>query len=537
MAAPASEQARPRTMPASPSQLIALGLVAASIGWAAWLLRDRSDTDEVEFFQGHALSSSELATVEAAFDRAKLTGYRTESGRVWVPRGNQSAFSRAIVDGKALPRRPGTSLQQAIEHNGVWTSSSARAEAMRVATQDELSYVLCSMPGIEQAAVLYDVEARTGFNQDPLKTASVSLLTHPGTELDAARANGIRVLVSASIAGLTPERVVVTDLGTGRVYSGTIDTTDDTAVLDPALVRRLAHERALAGRIRQALAFVRGVNVDVAVEFAPPPAQSAVVLAPQQPIAGDEAVVPRALGAANQPAEIYPTAPPPADRPVTPGAAAVALTTPIGERAEPAGELPQVVHVTIAVPDTYLQAAVDAENVRSQRTAAAVLPDPNVVEQREVERLRGLVIRALPATVEANRLQVVIASYPAVVATSPRDRNAAPGLLASAGPLGVAPPTLHLPGNSAPAGTRLTAGPDADPENGVPQAEAPLPAMPREVWLAATSILVGLLAGFMWWAGGRERQTDDTQRIDWARGGADEPDAEASPASERRIAA
>ncbi|MFM7243590.1 MAG: hypothetical protein ACKO40_05350, partial [Planctomycetaceae bacterium] len=53
-----------------PAQVIALGLVAASIGWAAWLLRDRPTSEEVELLPGTVLPSSELAIVEAAFDRA-----------------------------------------------------------------------------------------------------------------------------------------------------------------------------------------------------------------------------------------------------------------------------------------------------------------------------------------------------------------------------------------------------------------------------------------------------------------------------------
>ena len=61
----------------TPAQVIALGLVAISIGWAAWFLRDRPINEEVELLPGTVLPSSELAIVEAAFDRAQRIALRT----------------------------------------------------------------------------------------------------------------------------------------------------------------------------------------------------------------------------------------------------------------------------------------------------------------------------------------------------------------------------------------------------------------------------------------------------------------------------
>ena len=278
----------------APAQLIALGLVAASIGWAVWLLRDRPSSEEVELLAGMALPSSEMAIMEAAFDRAQLTDHRTDGGRVWVPRSRQSAYMRALVDAEALPREFGGSLRRALEKNSPWQSRTVQTELIRVATQEELSLVICSMPGIERAAVLYDTENRAGLDAGiggaPAKTASVNVRTQPDTELDPVRVQAIRVLVSASIAGLTPERVAVTDLRSGRVYAGPLDAVSDreaaaVATADPALARKIAHEQHLAAKVRQALAFVKGAAVDVSVEFALPATTAAPV--PPLPVEQD----------------------------------------------------------------------------------------------------------------------------------------------------------------------------------------------------------------------------------------------------------
>ena len=228
----------------APSQVIALGLVAVSIGWAVWLLQDRPNHEEAELLSGSKLPSSELAIMEAAFDRAQLTDYRSEDGRVWVPRARQSAYMRALVDAEALPRELGGSLRRALESNSPWQSKAVQEEMLRVATQDELSLVICSMPGIERAAVLYDVDAAAatgGLRGSPVKTASVSVRTQPDTDLDPSRIEAIRVLVASSIAGLAAERVAVTDLRNGRVHTGPLDDSAMLTDLDPRLARRAAH--------------------------------------------------------------------------------------------------------------------------------------------------------------------------------------------------------------------------------------------------------------------------------------------------------
>jgi len=76
----------------------------------------------------------------------------------------------------------------------------------------------------------------------------------------------IRVLVAASISGLEPERVAVTDLRDGRVHAGPLGQ-DAPEEADRDLARRAAHERHLAAKIRQAISFVEGAVVEVTVAF------------------------------------------------------------------------------------------------------------------------------------------------------------------------------------------------------------------------------------------------------------------------------
>ncbi len=432
------DDSRRSTPRVTPAQIVGIGLVAASLGWAAWLLRDRPISEEVELLPGTVLPSSEMAIVEAAFDRAQLTDHRTEDGRVWVPRPRQSAYMRALVDAEALPREFGSSLRRALERNSPWQSRAVQEEMLRVAVQEELAHVICSMPGIERAAVLSDVEARSaagGLGSPLQRTASVNIRTQAGVELEPARVEAIRVLVAASIAGLEAEQVAVTDLRSGRVFAGPVTTADpaaELAAVDPALARRIAHERHLAAKLRQALAYVKGAIVEVTVSFSPPAPPR---LPPAEPLAGNQRVAD-----ANAPAAVAPPLP------AAPPAPAEA------------DDLPAVILVSLAVPDDFF-AGLDAE-------AATALE----------EGLREHVVSLVGPTARPDGQRLVLTRFPtARTGGRPAPRPVAAAPAAAAGERATSDVAVSLEA----AWKAVLAGRTSE--------------VPREIWLAVIAVAAGLL--------------------------------------------
>jgi type III secretory pathway lipoprotein EscJ len=472
-----------------------------------WLLQDRPNHEEVELLSGSRLPSSELAIMEAAFDRAQLTDYRSEDGRVWVPRARQSAYMRALVDAEALPREFGGSLRRALENNSPWQSKAVQEEMLRVATQEELSLVICSMPGIERAAVLYDVDAAAAAGSlrgSPVKTASVSVRTQADSELDPARIEAIRVLVASSIAGLAAERVAVTDLRNGRVYAGPLDDSATLTDLDPQLARRAAHERHLRTKVQRATAFLKGATVDVSVDFEPeePPAQhGAVPTRDAAHVAEAQRMQPAA--AANAPAEV---APPPAAVPAPEPPPADVLAT---------------VRVVIAVPEASL---------------AEVATDAAAIDH-ELERIRRHVLPLLPATSRADGRSVVVTTF----ASPPGPQAVVRAAVGAA-----IQPTIATAATPAPAAAARA--PSAS--DGQARLEAVVAQLfdvissrldgtteiTRQEWLAGMSVVVGLVAGWLWWAGARRRQ-GSYPAIDWAHLGAAGDGAEPRPVHRRSPAA
>ena len=77
------------------------------------------------------------------------------------------------------------------------------------------------MTGIKNAMVLYDVQEDRGLTRKRECTASVSVSTIGGMQLDETKVMAIRHLVASAIAGMSPESVVVADLDTGFTYAAT----------------------------------------------------------------------------------------------------------------------------------------------------------------------------------------------------------------------------------------------------------------------------------------------------------------------------
>lgn len=186
-------------------------------------------------------------------------------------------------------------------------------------------------------------------------------------------------------------------------------------------------------------------------------------------------------------------------------------------------EIPGVVHVTVSIPDSYLAAAIAASSSRPRNATADTDVDPNAdkgaeaeAEHRELERLREIVGRALPSLDSPDRLRVLVTSYPAM---SPDPAERRPEALDSRRPPIDRPTAADVTIQSEVAG---------------PASHQALPDLPREAWLAATSVLVGILAGFLWWAGSRSGGQPEESFPSWK---ASDDDDHTGASEERRLAA
>ncbi|MEN6404904.1 MAG: hypothetical protein ABFC77_00380 [Thermoguttaceae bacterium] len=228
-----------------------------------YLLTHQTVTPDADLMHGVPVAASQLPKMEAALAKANLTNYRIDGASIRVPRGQEPVYMGALVDAKALPPNIGEALIAAVSNGNAFESRDARDERLKIARQTEMSLVIRSMPGIENAFVLYDVDMKTGFQREKLITATVSVKPVGDTQLDEARISSIRYFIAGAIAGLKPENVTVSDLN-GRTWHGIAE---DAGSADENLYISLkrTYEQDLKAKILNALCFIPKVTVEPTV--------------------------------------------------------------------------------------------------------------------------------------------------------------------------------------------------------------------------------------------------------------------------------
>jgi flagellar M-ring protein FliF len=240
-----------------------LGVIVVSL---AFLFRFSSSTpDSYLVVQGR--TPEELARMQAAFDAAKLTGSQVDGGRIRVPRGQEDKYMAALVSAGALPHNFGDYWTAALDNSNSFTPKQKQAEMVKVAKLRELSRWFSGIPGVDSAAVFYDIEERPTFGQPRAITASVNLSTSSGSRLTNEQIANIRNTMLGAIAGLRAQNLQITDQAGHRYSAGGDDlaSSGDDAFFN----RKQQYERDLEEKVLASLEMIRGVQVKATAELNP----------------------------------------------------------------------------------------------------------------------------------------------------------------------------------------------------------------------------------------------------------------------------
>ena len=239
-----------------------LALVVISVGY---LFTHQVSGTDVYLLGAKSFAASDLPAMEAAFAKAGLNSYELEGTKIRIPRGQQSEYIAALADGNALPPKFGDFLDELLKGESPFVSTKQRQERLKIAKQKELSLIIRSMEGIENAAVLYETQTERGFNGTVVKTASVSVKPLGSRQLDQSQVQKIRYVVASAFA-MKPENVTVADLN-GQVYAGGDPSQSGDVIGDAYIARKRAHEKDWQIKILSALSYVPGVNVSILVDL------------------------------------------------------------------------------------------------------------------------------------------------------------------------------------------------------------------------------------------------------------------------------
>lgn len=236
--------------------------VVAVVVMLGYLGSHRGERQYVDLMHGVSVNAAQLPAMEAAMAKAKLEDHQIRGNSIHVPRGREAVYMAALADAGALPPNFGDAITEAIRDSNLFMSSRDREELTKKATQAELSLMIRSMKGIENAYVLYDIDKRPGGFSKKLITATVSVKPAGTDQLHESRVSAIRHLVAGAIAGLKPEDVTVSDLN-GRTWHGEVAAGGDDENRFLALKR--THEQDLKAKILNSLSFIPNITVEPCV--------------------------------------------------------------------------------------------------------------------------------------------------------------------------------------------------------------------------------------------------------------------------------
>ncbi len=242
-------------------------LVVCAAG-VALVVNQQSAANEAYLFGGEPVAASQLPAMVEAFASAGLTDYELPDNRICVPRSKQAVYMGALASAGALPNNFGDSLRRMLDRSSSpWIGKRQQEEMSKIALQDELTKIVDSMPGIESASVLYNVETEQGLHTRKQITASVNVKPAGNQLLSMRQVDMIRHVVGPPI-GVDPQCVAIVDFN-GATYPAKAPSEAADTGADQYAKTKLEYEQKYAERIRAALGFIPSALVTVNVELRP----------------------------------------------------------------------------------------------------------------------------------------------------------------------------------------------------------------------------------------------------------------------------
>ncbi len=241
--------------------LLLMGVIVISMGY---LFQHHSAGPDEFLFNGTYLPATDADRAEAAIAQAGLGDYQRIGNRIQVPKGQKAEYLAAVADAGALPTNFHSLLEDAL-NLGAFVDPETRRQRMKAAREQQLSMIVRSMHGIEQAQVIYDFREPRGLSRTGQVTATVSVEPSPGEPLDPRTAKMIKKAVAGAIVGLSQDKVTIANLGDGSILEsgeGFGDLFDD-----PYYQHRLAYEKYMKGSIENLLTYIPGIRVEVSAEL------------------------------------------------------------------------------------------------------------------------------------------------------------------------------------------------------------------------------------------------------------------------------
>src|SRR6056297_861486 len=198
-----------------PSRIIALMLTIVIAVGLGILVQGTGTTEGVYLFGGESFNEQELAEMELAFSKARLSSWSRENKRLRVPADAVHEYLRALAENGTLPARLESAVTEALSQSNPLELNDQFKFRAQHARLEDINRQIQMFEDIRWARVQYD-RSEKGWSKQHQHTASVTVMPEGDRPLSPTRERQIRDLVTHSFANLRSEDVAVIDTNASR---------------------------------------------------------------------------------------------------------------------------------------------------------------------------------------------------------------------------------------------------------------------------------------------------------------------------------
>lgn len=279
-------------------------------------------------FGGWTYDREDQRLAAAALVKANLTDYTWEEGRLLVPAARRGEYEHVLGEGGALPKKPSALKQEDLDGLSLFESENRTKMRDLYSSARQLEKTLESFRQIESASVgPHARREQDGLYPKTIVTASISVTPNEGCAITPELVTSITMAARHHLGITDNADISIIDTESGRSWLGSEGGTAQLAG-SPMAAEQARLEDLWSGKLREALGYIPNIRIATAVELEE---------------VQDDAKSDRADETSRRPIGLEFT-----DAAPAPARAAVYR--------------PRMIAATIAVPESYVRRAADADS-------------------------------------------------------------------------------------------------------------------------------------------------------------------------------
>ena len=250
--------------------ILTVAAIAAAAGYGFYKNSPRfqeSANERTAAFGGWTYDRDDQRLAAEVLVKSNLTDYAWEEGRLLVPAARRGEYERVLGEGGALPKKPSALKQEDL--NGLSLFESENLTKMRdlYSSARQLEKTLESFRQIESASVgPHARREQVGLYPKTIVTASISVTPNEGCAITPELVTSITMAARHHLGITDNADISIIDTESGRSWLGSEGGAAQLAG-SPMAAEQARLEDLWSGKLREALGYIPNIRIATAVEL------------------------------------------------------------------------------------------------------------------------------------------------------------------------------------------------------------------------------------------------------------------------------